>query len=130
MRPEGGLAAFLAGFVHAGRGLALAAAERNFRVELAVACIVLVAGGLLRVGPGEWALLILCISWVLGMEALNTAVERLADRVSRAHDPLIKQAKDLAAAGVLLSALGAAVIGLIVFIPHLAALLQHHSLTP
>jgi diacylglycerol kinase len=120
MRSAGGLAAFLAGFVHAFRGLEAAARQRNFRIELAVACLVLIAGWQLGVGAGEWALLILCIFWVLGMEALNTAVETLADRVSRERDPLIGQAKDLAAAGVLLSAIGAAVIGLIVFLPRLA----------
>lgn len=121
MRAAGGLCAFLAGFVHAGRGLALAAHGRNFRVELIAACLVLLAGWQLEVGAVEWALLVLCIFWVLGMEALNSALETLADRVSRERDPLIGQAKDLAAAGVLLSAIGAAIVGLIVFLPHLAA---------
>lgn len=122
MRAVAGIAAFLAGFVHAGRGIALALRQRNFRIELAVACLVLLAGWQLRVGADEWALLVLCIFWVLGMEAINTAVEALADRVSRERDPLIAQAKDLAAAGVLLSAVGAAIVGLIVFLPHLGAL--------
>lgn len=115
----GGLAAFLAGLKHALRGLGVAARQRNFRVELAAAGLVLLAAWQLRVSAGEWALLILCIFWVLGMEALNTAVETLADRISREHDRLIGQAKDLAAAAVLLSALGSAVIGLIIFLPHL-----------
>ena len=101
------------------RGLGVAARQRNFRVELAAAGLVLLAGWQWRVSAGEWTLLILCIFWVLGMEALNTAVETLADRVSRERDRLIGQAKDLAAAAVLLSALGSAVIGLIIFLPHL-----------
>lgn len=122
MRPAGALAAFLAGFVHAGHGIALASRQRNFRVELAAAGLVLFAAGWVQVGAVDLALLVLCIFWVLGMEALNTAVETLADRVSLERDPLIGRAKDLAAAGVLLSAIGAVVISLIVFIPHLAAL--------
>jgi len=113
------LRALLASFGHALRGIGLAGRERNFRIELAAAGLVLLAGWQFRVGAGEWALLILCIFWVLGMEALNTAVETLADRISRERDPLIGQAKDLAAAGVLLAAIGAALIALIVFLPHL-----------
>ncbi len=124
MSPRDPLAAFLAGFGHAARGLGMAARGRNFRVELTVALLVLIAGWRLEVSAGEWALLVLCIFWVLGMEAVNTAVETLADRVSRERDPLIGQAKDLAAAGVLLSAMGAAVIGLIVFLPYLTELAQ------
>lgn len=124
MRTAGGFAAFLAGFVHAGRGMALALRQRNFRVELAAAALVVLAAGWFRVSASDWALLTLCIFWVLSMEALNTALEALADRVSREHDPLIGRAKDLAAAGVLLSALGAAVIGLIVFLPRVLNLAQ------
>ena len=112
--------ALLASFGHALRGIGLASRERNFRIELAAAGLVLLAGLQFRVSTAEWALLILCIFWVLGMEALNTAVETLADRISRERDPHIGQAKDLAAAGVLLSAIGAALIGLVVFLPHLS----------
>lgn len=101
----------------------MAARQRNFRLELAAACLVLLAGWQLRVTVAEWALLVLCIFWVLAMEAMNTAVEVLADRISREHDQLIGLAKDLAAAAVLLSALGSAVIGLIVFLPHLPPVL-------
>lgn len=124
MRSAGGLSTFLAGFVHAARGLRDASRQRNFRVELAAAGVILVAGWHFRVSATEWSLLVLCIFWVLGMEALNTAVETLANRVSRERDPLIGRAKDLAAGGVLLAACGAAVIGLIVFLPHLARLAQ------
>ncbi len=111
---------FLTSFVHAWRGLKAAARERNFRLELASAALVLLAGLGLQASAGEWALLLLAIFWVLGMEAMNSAVETLADRVSRERDPLIGRAKDIAAAGVLLAAIGAAMIGLIVFLPKLA----------
>lgn len=123
MRAAGALAAFLAGFAHAARGLKGAISQRNFRVELAIAGLVLLAGWQLRISATEWALLVLCIFWVLSMEAINTAVETLADRVSHERDPLIGQAKDIAAAGVLLAACGAALIGLIVFLPHVIPLL-------
>lgn len=111
---------FLMGFVHALRGLGrLAATQRNFRVHLLATLAVLLAGWHFGVNAGEWALLSLCIFSVLAMEALNTAVEVLADRVCPEHDALIGRAKDIAAAAVLLAATGAALVGLIVFLPRL-----------
>ncbi len=75
------------------------------------------AGLLLRIDRGEWLWLVLAIGWVWTAEAFNTAIERLADRVTPERDPQIGIAKDLAAAGVLISAVGAAVIGLLVLAP-------------
>lgn len=59
----------------------------------------------------------LCLVWMA--EALNTAIEFLADEVSQEWRARIGQAKDVAAFGVLVSALAAATIGLLVFVPHL-----------
>lgn len=114
--------ALLKSFAHAWHGLKVAARERNFRIELAAAALALLGGWLLGADASEWALLLLAIFWVLSMEALNSAVETLADRISRERDPLIGRAKDIAAAGVLLAATGALAIGLIVFLPKLATL--------
>jgi diacylglycerol kinase len=63
-------------------------------------------------------------SWIVWVaEAINTALEFLADEVSVEKRELIGKAKDAGAAGVLLASIGAAVIGLIIFVPHwLAAL--------
>lgn len=112
---------FLRSFVFAWRGLShLAASQRNFRLHLFLATpLVIAAAAWLDLAAWEWAALIFAIALVLGLEAMNTALEILADRVSREHDPLIALAKDAAAAAVLLGALGAAVIGLVVFLPHL-----------
>lgn len=119
MAKDTGLGRFLLGFSHAGRGVALAGRQRNFRVHLVATGAVLLLGAGLGVSPLEWALLILCIFWVLGMEAMNSALEALANRVCREPDPLIGQAKDLAAGAVLLSALGAAGVGLVILLPRL-----------
>ncbi len=48
-------------------------------------------------------------------EALNTALEFLADASHPEFHPLIKKAKDAAAAGVLISALGAVIIATLIF---------------
>ena len=51
-------------------------------------------------------------------EALNTAFEFLADAASPNFHPLVKKAKDVAAGAVLISAIGAVVIGVLVLGPH------------
>lgn len=50
-------------------------------------------------------------------EGFNTAIEKLADRVTREQDPLIGAAKDVAAGAVLLMAVASVVVGLIIFLP-------------
>jgi diacylglycerol kinase (ATP) len=52
-------------------------------------------------------------------EALNTAFEFLCDVASPDFHPLVAKSKDVAAAGVVMSAIGSAVIGLLIFGPHL-----------
>ena len=61
--------------------------------------------------------------WVWTAEALNTAVEFLADEVSLEDRELIGHAKDTGAAAVLLASITSAIVGLIVFVPHLLALM-------
>jgi diacylglycerol kinase (ATP) len=80
---------------------------------------VLVTGGLMRLSAGEWCWIVLAIMAVWTAEALNTALEFLADASWRDFHPLIKSAKDVAAGGVLISAVGSVCIGLLVLGPHL-----------
>ena len=70
----------------------------------------------------EWIVICLCIGLVLSAEAVNSAIEALADRVSPAYDEAIKRTKDLAAGAVLLLAIASAVVGLIIFLPKLTLL--------
>jgi diacylglycerol kinase (ATP) len=95
-------------------------AEANAQLHLAASVVVLAAGWLCALDRIEWCLLVLAIASVWITEALNTALERLCDRVSTEFHPLLKQAKDVAAAAVLFAAFGAAAIGALVFGPHLA----------
>ena len=110
----------LASFGHAGRGcLTLVRTQHNAWIHLAASLAVLGAGLLCGLQPLEWAVLALAMALVWAAEALNTAVEFLTDLVSPQHHPLAGHAKDVAAAAVLLAAIGAAVAGLCVFVPHL-----------
>ena len=74
--------------------------------------MLVVAGGvLLRLPAAAWAVLVLAIGLVLFAELLNTAVEAVVDLVSPEDHPLAKQAKDVAAAAVLVAALTAVAAG-------------------
>ncbi len=71
----------------------------------------------LDISAMEWVAVVVLIGLVLAMEAVNSAVEALCDKVSPQHDPLIEKSKDLAAAAVLLVAIAAFVCGLLIFLP-------------
>lgn len=86
---------------------------------MVAAISVIVAAILLQVSRVEWAMLIMCIVLVLSLEALNSALEKLSDQVTKEYSPLIRDAKDMAAGAVLIAAIGSAIIGLIIFVPYL-----------
>lgn len=110
----------LSSFLDALRGLAvLLRTERNARVHAAASLLVVSLGMALGVDRLSWCWLITAMAMVWAAEAFNTAVERLADRVTLERDPLIKQAKDLAAGAVLVTAVAATLIGLLVLGPPL-----------
>jgi diacylglycerol kinase (ATP) len=98
--------------------------QPNAWIHLAATLAVLIAGKLLNVTRGEWLALVIAIGLVWTAEALNTAIEFLADEISLERRDRLGLAKDTGAAGVLLAAITAAIIGLIVFVPHLLALAE------
>lgn len=107
-------------FGYALRGLAdLLRTQPNAQIHAVVTVCVLVSGWWFHLARWEWVAIVLCIALVLALEAMNTALEYLADQVSTERRPLIGKAKDVAAAAVFLCALGAVVVGLIIFIPKL-----------
>lgn len=102
------------GFAHAIR------CEQNMRIHCVAAIGVIAAGIILRLETSEWIAIVFCMGLVISAECMNTALERLADRVSGDMDPLIKQAKDCGSAAVLVLAVTAAVIGGVIFVPKLS----------
>ena len=93
--------------------------EHNAQIHATITVLVVVAGVVLRVSPVEWAVLVICIGVVLAAEAFNSAIERIADYLTLERDDRIRDIKDLAAGAVLLCAIAAAIVGLIVFVPHI-----------
>jgi len=93
--------------------------EKNAQVHLLATLVVIVAGYGLGLSAVEWALIVLAIVAVWSAEAMNSAIERIADVTSPEQHPMIGAAKDMAAGGVLVVALGALVVGMIVLFSHL-----------
>ena len=100
-------------------GRVLLRGQHNAWIHAAATLLVLVLGLACRVSRLEWVALALAIGLVWAMEALNTAIELLADEVSLEQRARIGRAKDVAAFAVLAAALAAVAIGLLVFWPHL-----------
>ena len=95
----------------------------NARIHFAATVAVIIAAIFLNVTAGEWAALVLAIGLVWAAEGLNTAIEILADRISRERDEFIGRAKDAAAGAVLLAAIAAAIVGVLVLGPRAWALI-------
>jgi len=91
--------------------------EHNARIHLFVAITVVISGFLLKISVFEWIAIVFAIGFVITCESINSALENLCDFVSPQKNELIKKVKDLAAAGVLISAITAVVIGIIIFLP-------------
>ena len=93
--------------------------ENNFRFHLLAAMVVIFLSIYLEITKVEWILIILCIALVWMAEAFNSALEMLVDLVTAEKNPLAGKIKDVAAAAVTLMAMGALIVGIIVFYPHL-----------
>jgi diacylglycerol kinase len=113
--------------------------ERNTTIHIAVASLVLMEGVLFGISAVEWMLVAGAVGAVLGAEILNSAIERLASRAAGSdvarppgtagssatgYDPEIGLIKDVAAAGVLVTAAAAASIGCLIFLKRIVTALS------
>jgi diacylglycerol kinase (ATP) len=111
-------------FACAFRGLAILFEGPNARIHFVATLLVVAASVILKLSMVEWLVIISTIAWVWVAEALNTALESLANAAVPDVHPLVRNAKDVAAGAVLLAAMGAMVIGAIVFIPRLCQMVH------
>ena len=110
-------------FRYAGRGVySLFRYENNARIHLIACILVIIAGVFFKISATEWCFISIQIGLVWSAEAVNTAIEKLADVVSPEYHAAIKDVKDIAAAGVLILAISAVIVGGIIFIPKILAL--------
>jgi diacylglycerol kinase len=113
----------LASFRDAGRGLVYVFKnEQNFRIQMVVGLVVFVVILYLPLRTWEAIVLILLVIMVLTMELLNTALEHFTDLFKPRVHPSVGVIKDIMAASVLMTSLGALIIGLIIIGSHLLQL--------
>lgn len=97
--------------------------EPNFRIHISIAILTIILAFLLKFTYMELAILVLTIGFVLILELVNTALEALTDLVSPEIREKAKEAKDVSAAAVLLSAILSVIVAVFLFIPKIIAFL-------
>lgn len=96
--------------------------QRNMRVHLVAAVMVLTVSWFMGLNRLELALIVFAVSFVLVAEMFNTALEKTVDLFTTTYHPVARLAKHIAAGAVFIAACNAVVIGIIVFLPRLRAL--------
>lgn len=91
--------------------------QHNAWIHMVISIGVFIAAFWLGVSRLEWAVLVLTVMAVWMAEFMNTAIEAVVDMTMPEIHPLAKVAKDVAAAGVLIGAAGAVIVGLLILGP-------------
>jgi diacylglycerol kinase (ATP) len=104
------------GFAFRG-ALLLMRTEGSIKVQIFIALLVTAAGFYFEISATEWILQILAIALVLGVEGLNTAIEKISDFVQPDFDPKIGIIKDISAGAVMWVSIAATIVGLIIYLP-------------
>jgi len=99
--------------------LKLITTEHSVMVQSSLAVLMIIAGFYFKIDRYEWMMQILVFGLVLGIEGLNTAVEKIADFVHPDFHERIGFIKDIAAGAVFFAALTAIAIGCIIYFPYL-----------
>lgn len=92
--------------------------QHNAWIHAAATLAVIIAGAYFGLTKAEWCWIILAVTSVWTAETVNTALEFLVDLVSPEYNPIAGKVKDVAAGAVLITAIGAALIGLVVIGPY------------
>jgi diacylglycerol kinase (ATP) len=107
-------------FAHAGRGIyVFIKTTHNAWIHILAAIVVIGLAVWFDITRTEWMMLIFACGFVLAAEAFNTAIEIDIDLTSPTFHPYAKDTKDVAAGAVLISAVTAAIIGVLIFAPYL-----------
>jgi diacylglycerol kinase len=115
---------FIQSVRYALQGLHAATGGRNFRIQLAMGLLVLIAAFYFSISRLEWCVILFNMALVLCLEIVNSSLENLVDLVTRERHPLAGKVKDLAAGAVVVAAGMAIVMGAIVFWPYVKAALR------
>lgn len=91
--------------------------ERNLRLMLFMAALVMGAAFAFGVSLLELAILVWAIFAVIAVEMINTSLEAITDLVKEEWHAKAKRAKDVASGMVLLAVVGSVVVGSLIFVP-------------
>ena len=91
--------------------------QPNAWIHLVAAVGVVIAGLIFNLSTTEWLWIVFAIGFVFSAELFNSAIEEVVNLVSPEFNKKAGMIKDLAAAAVLISAVTAAIVGLVIFIP-------------
>ncbi|MBI2596157.1 diacylglycerol kinase family protein [Candidatus Daviesbacteria bacterium] len=107
-------------FKHALEGIWTATKdEPHLKFHFSAAFVVIILGVILKLTREDWAVIVLTIGLVIGLELTNTAIEEIVNSFTPDTHPAAKKAKDVAAGAVLVASVTAAVIGILIFLPYL-----------
>jgi diacylglycerol kinase len=107
-------------YVFAIRGIRIAIVqERQMLLHIAASMMVIVLNIILKLSKTDWIITLILIGLVLMAEIFNTAIEKMADRITKVHDPLIRDIKDLSAGAVLTMGIVAAITAMIIYYPYI-----------
>lgn len=93
--------------------------ESSIKIQFVIALVVTGAGFYFNISNTEWMIQLIAIGMVMGIEGLNTAVEKLSDFVQPEKDPKIGFIKDVSAGAVMIVSVIASIVGLLIYVPKL-----------
>ncbi len=97
--------------------LLLLKTEASIKVQFFIGILITALGFYYEISSLEWILQIFAIGMVMGIEGLNTAVEKIADFIQPEFDAKIGFIKDISAGAVMIVSIAASIIGLIIYLP-------------
>lgn len=114
----------LKSFGFASRGIySFLRSEHNAWIHFGASVMVVAAGFWAGLSGTEWIAIIFAMAIVWVAEMFNTCIERLMDHLSPEYSQPVKFIKDVSAGAVLVASIAAAIVGLLVFIPHISLFL-------
>lgn len=91
--------------------------EKNLKIHCIMACLSIIAGLYFQLSTIEFCIILICISLIISLELINTAIEYFLDLYSLEYSPTIKTIKDISAAAVFFSSIVVFIIGCLIFLP-------------
>lgn len=116
---------FLLSFSYAFQGIVYALKNnQNLRIHFIIALLVIIASIMLHITGFEMGIIGVMILLVISAEMINTAIEQMVDFLVNEHRKEAKNAKDMAAGMVLVTAFGSVIVGILIFAPHIFKLFR------